>query len=422
MTFNGNQRATSTDMYVNILANTEKMVETDRRWVYEKENLDDNVENYVEPGQKQTAPIFQKQEPETKTRTEQPNYRNETEANEPVLSREEELLLKLDLLRRLGELKQSGVSLSQNYSMESDIKMMQYELKLHTDIKSKQNAVQWMKHMLIGCLKGLEILNDTYNPFDIKLNGLSDKISADINSYHMVLGEIYEKYNQPGKQMAPEMKLLLMLSGAVLSLQASRILPTMMPRMATALRSDTAVLNELRTKAAESAKLEKQQQEQTSNEHVEASKKMSDLQMIKESELQYQRMKRVLDTKNSADGLILSSDSPPAYEQPKYRENMEDRNAKAIIENENKKLDKIMEKLDSDSVSTRSTISVNPKLRDIMGRKNNESEIGSKDISFGSKDSSKKDKKNSNAFGLISVGSKNKGERMIISVGSTPLR
>lgn len=413
MASNGIPKATTTDMFVNILANTEKMVDTDRRWTYEKENLDDNVENYVEHEQKSTPPIFQKQEQNVKTRTEQ-NVRDETEQIEPTLTREEELLLKLDLLRRLGELKQSGVNLSQNYSMESDIKMMQFELKLHTDIKSKQNSVQWMKHMLIGCLKGLELLNDTYNPFDIKLNGLSDKVSSDINSYHMVLGEIYEKYNQPGKQMAPEMKLLLMLSGAVLSLQASRMLPAMMPRMATTLRSDATVLNELRAKAADSTKKEDKQP----LEHAEASKKVSDLQMIKESELQYQRMKRIVDTKN--DGLILSSDSPPVYEQTRIN-----REAKELIENENKKLDKIMEKLDSDSVSTQSTVSINPNLKNIMARKKADSELGSKDISFGSKESGesresrekKGNKKNSNAFGLISVGSKNKGERMILNVG-----
>ena len=46
-------------------------------------------------------------------------------------------------------------------------------------------------------------------------------MSADINSYYDVFGELYEKYSQPGKSVAPEIKLMMMVSG---SLQLGQII------------------------------------------------------------------------------------------------------------------------------------------------------------------------------------------------------
>ena len=140
------------------------------------------------------------------------------------LAPEAQMLKKLDMLRKLGELAQYGVKLSQNYNMSSDYFTMKYEYELHKNIRAKQNSVNWMSSLMLNCIYGVEILNDKYNPFDLKLKNWSEQINADINNYYDIFGEIYEKYNKPGKNMSPELKLILMVSGSALKFHLNNTL------------------------------------------------------------------------------------------------------------------------------------------------------------------------------------------------------
>ena len=245
-------QSTSTNMLVGLLANSDKLKPTEDRWEFEDDDngehkraddrvIDDDIDDYknnektrdVEKEDKEykednQSKVFishdkHKQSNNVESTNTDTEHKHEDVKVEEEMTEEEIMLAKLDMLRKLGELKQYGATLSQNYSLNSNLKSMQYEHKLHSDIRSKQNAVQWMSHMLVGIMKGTEMLNDSYNPFEIKLTGLSGKISNDMQSYYDVLGEIYEKWNQPGKKMAPELRLLLMISGAALSLQMNKI-------------------------------------------------------------------------------------------------------------------------------------------------------------------------------------------------------
>ena len=47
------------------------------------------------------------------------------------------MLKKLNMLRKLGELTQYGVKLSQNYNMNSDYQAMEYEYELHKELELK---------------------------------------------------------------------------------------------------------------------------------------------------------------------------------------------------------------------------------------------------------------------------------------------
>lgn len=139
------------------------------------------------------------------------------------LSEEGKMLKRLDMLRKLGELAQYKVKLSQNYNMNSDYFTMKYEYQLHTNIRAKQNFVNWTSSLMLNCIYGLEILNEKYNPWELKLTGWSEQINADITSYYDVFGEIYEKYNKPGKSMSPELKLVLMLGGSALKFHLNNV-------------------------------------------------------------------------------------------------------------------------------------------------------------------------------------------------------
>lgn len=353
----------STDMLVGMLGNTDKLVDSNKRWNYadhkgEKnydDELDADMNDYIDNknnnhSKGSGAPLFIKpiddknnnrnhnsnrednrDKHENHKEQKEPEYANTTTAADTTyddsdtshLSKKELMLLKLDMLRKLGELKQCGVHLSQNYNLDSDLDMMRYEYKLHHDIRSKQNSVQWMSHMMIGCVKGIEMLNDGYNPFDIKLGGLSDKIGSDMHNYYAVLGDIYEKYNQPGKQMAPEMRLLLMISGAALSMQVNKAVPGL-GGMSQTVKSEEN-LTDLRQKAE--ADTNKNTNDYVKKQHDAAAQKAADLKMIQEKELEMKRTTKLLDTKNASnmkkfkENLILSSEAPPSRD-PKFPKNL----------------------------------------------------------------------------------------------------
>ena len=364
----------STDMMVEFLGNSDKLVDSDKRWRYADhrdspdssavqgsnrnhrgggtdydpyDELDEGVDNYI--SEKTGGHNVFSHADTARTETERytdtdvdPNDFGPTlfDANkQKPMSKDELMLAKLNMLRKLGELKQCGVKLSQNYGLDSDLKMMEYEYKLHSDIRAKQNSVQWMGHMLIGIIKGSELLNDNFNPFDIKLEGLSTKISSDMNAYYSVLGEIYEKYNQPGKQMAPEFKLLMMITGAALSMQVNRALPGFMGGIANSVQNDESLKNDLRRKAASESGNQgthgnnsqggntegmgnngTNQANYAESQHALAAQQVADIKFMREKEEEYQRSLRQAEMARQRGGFVLSSDHPESDSEPQREE------------------------------------------------------------------------------------------------------
>ncbi len=218
------------------------------------------------------------------------------------LSADKQMLKRLDMLRKLGELAQYGVKLSQNYNMNSDYFAMKYECELHKNIRAKQNSVNWMSSLMLNCIYGIEILNEKYNPFDLKLKNWSEQINADINNYYDVFGEIYEKYNKPGKNMSPELKLVLMISGSALKFhlnntllsQPSR-LPSQVPPSSINNNTDPKLLEQMRERAAYDKLREETQKnndllkEKMDKEHDLALKQMNDMMFLQNKKLEVQQ-------------------------------------------------------------------------------------------------------------------------------------
>lgn len=118
---------------------------------------------------------------------------------------------KIELLRKLSEIKAKGFDLSKNYDFNSSIEEMEYEYELLKSFANKRNGVKLYKNILLNSVSAIEFLNDKYDPFDFKLTGWSEHMSVEVDSYDDVIEEIYEKYKGSGKKMAPEIKLLLLI-------------------------------------------------------------------------------------------------------------------------------------------------------------------------------------------------------------------
>ena len=127
------------------------------------------------------------------------------------LSPQEARMKKIELLRKLSELKAKGYDLSKSYDFNSSIEEMEYEFELLKSFANKRNGVKLYKNILLNTVSAVEFLNDKYDPFDFQLTGWSEHMSVEVDSYDEVIEEIYEKYKGTGKKMPPEIKLLMLI-------------------------------------------------------------------------------------------------------------------------------------------------------------------------------------------------------------------
>lgn len=446
--------STSTDMLPGMLANTDKLVSTDRRWGYgdekddddyekdkkkekykketekehaspknddDRDQLDDDLDNYhKKEHKKEHKPEHNTEDNLDKPRDKPKDNRRTETSQEPVdtptekddapyvkdMSYEDVMHAKLDMLRKLGELKQYGVTLTRNYSLNSDLKSMEYEYKLHSDIRSKQSGVKWMSHMLTGIVKGAEMLNDSYNPFEIKLTGLSDSIRDDIQSYYDVLGEIYEKWHQPGHNVPPEFKLLLLISTGAIGLQFKKALPSMIPDMAKNFKSKSQNIENLKKQASDASDKHRDALSiMAEKQHKEASQRISDIEMIKKKDIEFTKMKKEAQNPRLKNDLILSTDSVGIFGNDEMDKDVNKlqieilakkqkiHDARASIDKkanikflreQNKKLDGILDSIsnmddeshnndNATNASTESKISINPSIDKLINGRNKKS-------------------------------------------------
>ena len=120
---------------------------------------------------------------------------------------------KIDLIYKFKKLEDQGVRTTMNYNMNSHLEDMRNEyLKLKKQ-REIDNSVRFQRKVMMAAITGLEYLNNKFDPFDIKLDGWSESVNENIYDYDEVFEELAEKYG--GKSdMAPELKLLMMLGGS----------------------------------------------------------------------------------------------------------------------------------------------------------------------------------------------------------------
>ena len=446
----------STDMLVGMGANSEKILPSEKRWEYKRgDNIDDDdfEVNKLDVDMKDN--IFRKNDNTekdadkdadkyTNEKTYSDRDRDRYEKSEKD-SKTEEKLLKRDMLRKLAELKSYGVKISENYSMSSSLEDMQNEYQLHYDLRSKQTSVQIMSHLLVGVLKASEVVNDNYNPFDIKLEGLSNVVQSDIQSYYVVLGDIYEKYNKPGKPSAPELRLLLLVCGTIMSMQLNRA--TGIGNLSDKIKKDDAVLDELRKKAQNETYLKE--------EHNKVSKKISDIKNIKDKEQELNtinELKKDNVAKTFKNKLVMSSEQPKhdnddtddessksvdkqkIYENEQkhleqvrllaqkkseqYRQGLKSDTVKQNLVKQNKMLDDILnsdnvsDKSNNSNKSNNSRASYHPDIENILKKTNI-----NKNVSDILSNESGKSNKDLIDFGKLSIGSASKGKKPLINFG-----
>lgn len=132
----------------------------------------------------------------------------------PVRNAHDILKQKRELLYQIGRLEAKGLVAPKRFGLNDPLDEIQAEyerLKLdrETDI-----SVRFQRKMLMTCVTGIELLNKTFDPFNIHLTGWSDSLHDSIGDYDEVFEDLHMKYRSRGIAMAPELKLLFMVGGS----------------------------------------------------------------------------------------------------------------------------------------------------------------------------------------------------------------
>ena len=170
-------------------------------------------------------------------------------AEKPKLTKEEELREKFKYLRKLEALEKKGATLTQRYSMESNLDEMIGEYEMIIAEKEKSNAMKFQGKMLMAAITGLEFLNNKFDPFDIKLDGWAEQVNENLDDYDEIFAELHEKYKSKAT-MAPELRLLFQLGGSAAMLHMTNTMfKSSMPGMDDIMRQNPDLMREF-SKAA----------------------------------------------------------------------------------------------------------------------------------------------------------------------------
>ena len=131
----------------------------------------------------------------------------------PVMTKEEMLREKFNILRKLEALEKKGVQFTKKYTMESNLMEMKGEYENIIAEKEKKNSVKFQGKVLTALITGVEFLNNRFDPFEFNLDGWSEQVNENLDDYDDIFGELYEKYKSKAS-MSPEMKLIFQLAAS----------------------------------------------------------------------------------------------------------------------------------------------------------------------------------------------------------------
>jgi hypothetical protein len=210
----------STDYHFNLLANPNKIVPEAQPNIGDLNPILEESTSKVSETSSVSSKSSRRSSKSSKSsrssrRSEKKSTHVEIIPEEPrQLSEKEIKLRKIDMLRKLSELKSKGYELSKDYDFNSSLEEMEYEYELLKSFVDKNNGVKMYKQMLINGVALLEFFNEKYDPFDFHLKGWSEHMSVEVDTYDEVMEELYEKYRGTGRNMPPEVKLLLMVTAS----------------------------------------------------------------------------------------------------------------------------------------------------------------------------------------------------------------
>ena len=168
-------------------------------------------------------------------------------------ARQEQVLSeKRDILWKLDRLESRGYNVPRKFTMASDIEEMRAEYQRIVREKEIEGSIKMQQNVMMAFVTGLELLNTRFDPFGVELDGFSEAINDSIDDYDDVFEELHDKYKGSGKKMAPELRLLMGISGAAFKhhLTKSMFKKQNLPNVQDVLNSDPDLMRSFQRAAA----------------------------------------------------------------------------------------------------------------------------------------------------------------------------
>ena len=206
-------------------------------------NLDLNLENLLADNENTARPS---------TPTQQ-NFNYERHSTpEPQKTYEELQKEKAEFIRLLERLEQRGFHPHKKFTMDSDYNEVKAEFERISRQRECDQSIKFQRKMLVAFITAIEFLNNKFDPIDLKLDGWGESIHENINDYDDVFEELHEKYK--GKsQMAPELKLMLMVGGSGFMFHLTNTMfKSAIPGMGDVMRQNPDLMSQFAKAAANS--------------------------------------------------------------------------------------------------------------------------------------------------------------------------
>lgn len=180
------------------------------------------------------------------------NFFNANKISNERAKAESEYTEKKEILYQMDRLESKGFRLPRKFSMQSNIEEMRTEYQRILREKEVDASIRFQRKMLMAFVTGIEFLNTRFDPFDIRLDGWSENIQEDITDYDDIFEELHDKYKSTGRKMAPELRLLMSLSGSafMFHLTNSMFKQQPLPGVEQVLRSDPKLMKQFQQAAA----------------------------------------------------------------------------------------------------------------------------------------------------------------------------
>ncbi len=145
---------------------------------------------------------------------------NASDVSRVSIETTEEVLRKKNfLLTKLKRLQQKGVELTKNVSINTPLRELENEYMMAKKEQNLESNLEWCKQGLVYVCSFLENTNKMFKT-GAKLDGWSEEIYNTRDNYDDVLEELIDKYGGE-VEMAPEIRLIMMLVGSALAVHMS---------------------------------------------------------------------------------------------------------------------------------------------------------------------------------------------------------
>jgi hypothetical protein len=172
-------------------------------------------------------------------------FENPDKVEVKQLTVQEVRMKKIELLRKLCEIKSKGFTLSKEYDFSSPLEEMEYEYELLKSFADKRNGVKVVKNAILQFASVVEFVNDKYDPFDFHLSGWTEHLTVESDNWEDVLEELYEKYKGTGKKMAPELKLLYLIIISAAAFHFTKANTSHIPGLDSVLANNPGLLSKI---------------------------------------------------------------------------------------------------------------------------------------------------------------------------------